>query len=76
MKEQLAATLENSKNYTLAFAELMPEKDYNFKPVDTVWNFREQLHHLVMVLNGGKIILYKGKKWSGISRRQSRIRKR
>ena len=46
MKEHLAITLENSKNYTLAVAELMPEKDYNFKPVDSIWNFRELLHHI------------------------------
>jgi uncharacterized damage-inducible protein DinB len=46
MKEYLSATLENSKTYTLAVAELMPEKDYNYKPVDDVWNFRELLHHI------------------------------
>jgi uncharacterized damage-inducible protein DinB len=46
MKEQLSATLENSKTYTLAVANLMPEKDYEFKPVNEIWNFRELLHHI------------------------------
>jgi uncharacterized damage-inducible protein DinB len=46
MKEQLLATLENSRTYTFAVAESMPEKEYNFKPADSVWNFRELLHHI------------------------------
>jgi len=46
MKEFLLTTLENSKNYTLAVAGLMPEKDYEFKPAGEVWNFRELLHHI------------------------------
>ncbi|MEI9809126.1 MAG: hypothetical protein WDO16_15395 [Bacteroidota bacterium] len=39
MKEQLLTTLETSRNYTLAVAEAMPEKNYVFKPADTAWNF-------------------------------------
>jgi len=46
MKEHLMTTLENSRNYTLAVAEAMPEKDYDFKPAPEVWNFLEQLHHI------------------------------
>lgn len=46
MKEFLLATLENSKNYTLAVAEAMPEKNYSFKPAAPVWNFLEQLYHI------------------------------
>jgi uncharacterized damage-inducible protein DinB len=46
MKEQLLATLENSRNYTLQVAEGMPSQSYQFKPVETVWNFRELMHHI------------------------------
>lgn len=46
MKEYLLATLENSRNYTLAVAEAMPEKKYSFKPTPEVWTFLEQLHHI------------------------------
>lgn len=46
MKEHLLTTLENSRNYTVAVAEAMPEKNYGFKPVPEVWSFLEQLHHI------------------------------
>lgn len=46
MKEQLLETLENSRQYTLQVATMMPEKLYDFRPVDTVWNFRELMHHI------------------------------
>jgi len=46
MKKYLLTTLENSKNYTLAVAEAMPEKGYETRPVDNVWNFRELLSHI------------------------------
>ena len=46
MKEELLSTLENSKNYTLSVAEAMPKDAYDFKPVDTVWSFRELLDHI------------------------------
>jgi uncharacterized damage-inducible protein DinB len=46
MKEHLSALLENSKSYTFAVANLMSEKDYEFKPINEVWNFRELLHHI------------------------------
>lgn len=46
MKERLLTTLENSRNYTVAVAEAMPEKNYGFKPVPEVWSFLEQLHHI------------------------------
>lgn len=46
MKEHLLTTLENSRNYTVAVAEAMPEKNYDFKPVPEVWSFLEQLHHI------------------------------
>jgi len=46
MKEYLLTTLANSRNYTLAVAEAMPEKKYGFKPTPEVWTFLEQLHHI------------------------------
>lgn len=46
MKEQLLAILNNSKNYTLGVAEMMPGNTYNFKPVENAWNFKELLHHI------------------------------
>lgn len=38
--------LENAKEYTIALAGLMPENQYNFKPVPDEMSFREQLIHL------------------------------
>ena len=46
MKDLLLSTLENSRAYTLAVAEAMPEKFYDFKPEETVWSFKELLHHI------------------------------
>ncbi len=46
MKEQLLTTLENSRAYTLAVADAMPEKFYDSKPAETVWSFKELLHHV------------------------------
>jgi len=46
MKAQLLATLENSRNYTLAVADAMPENDYSYRPAGDVWNFGELLNHI------------------------------
>jgi uncharacterized damage-inducible protein DinB len=46
MKTQLLKTLQNSKNYTLAVAEGMPEKSYTFKPIETVMSFKELIDHI------------------------------
>lgn len=43
---QLVKTLQTSRQYTLAVAEAMPEKDYEFKPAGAGWNFRELLQHI------------------------------
>ena len=61
MKEFLITTLENSRTYTLALAELMPEKEYEFKPVDTIWNFRELLHHIAYGIEWWENNFIKGK---------------
>jgi uncharacterized damage-inducible protein DinB len=46
MKEQLLTTLENSRRYTLAVVEAMPEKSYLFKPAEAVWTFKELADHI------------------------------
>lgn len=46
MKKQLLDTLYRAKDYTLAVAEAMPEKDYTFKPKGAGWNFAELLNHI------------------------------
>jgi uncharacterized damage-inducible protein DinB len=46
MNEQLLATVENSRNYTLQVAEAMPDNAYTFKPSGAGWNFGELLHHI------------------------------
>jgi uncharacterized damage-inducible protein DinB len=61
MKEFLITTLENSRTYTLSVAELMPEREYEFKPVDTIWNFRELLHHIAYGIEWWENNFVKGK---------------
>jgi uncharacterized damage-inducible protein DinB len=62
MKEQLLTTLENSRQYTLAVAEAMPEKNYSFKPTDTVWNFGELLQHIAYGIHWWEENYIKGNK--------------
>ena len=46
MKTQLLKTLDNSRNYTLAVAEAMPDNFYESRPADTEWSFRELINHI------------------------------
>jgi uncharacterized damage-inducible protein DinB len=46
MKAQLLSTIENSRAYTLAIAEAMPEDRLNFRPAPTVWSFLELMNHI------------------------------
>jgi uncharacterized damage-inducible protein DinB len=48
---QLSAKWKNAKSYTLKVAELMPEEQYNFKPVPDVMTFGEQLLHIAQNMN-------------------------
>lgn len=48
---QLARKWENAKAYTLKVAAMMPEKDYNFKPVADEMTFGEQLLHIAQNMN-------------------------
>jgi uncharacterized damage-inducible protein DinB len=60
MKKQLLATLENSRNYTLTVADKMPGHSYDFRPTDSVWNFRELLHHIAYGIHWWKENYVKG----------------
>jgi uncharacterized damage-inducible protein DinB len=62
MKEQLAATLETSKNYTMQVAEQMPEKEYHFKPAGAGWDFTELLHHIAYGIEWWEDNFVKGNK--------------
>lgn len=42
----LKEILETERNYTAGTAQAMPEEAYPFKPSDTVWEFRELIHHM------------------------------
>lgn len=46
MKELLLTNLENSRAYTLAVAETMPEALYTSKLTDSGWNFMELMSHI------------------------------
>lgn len=46
MKEKLFAILENSKSYTLAVAEAMPENDYGTRLLPESWTFSDLLFHI------------------------------
>lgn len=46
MKTHILSTLDNSRNYTLAVADAMPENFYDFKPVKEVWTFNELMNHI------------------------------
>lgn len=46
LQQQLARKWMNAKAYTLKVAELMPEENYDFKPVSGEMSFKEQLLHI------------------------------
>lgn len=60
MNQQLMATIANSRTYTLAVAEAMPEKSYDLKPVAEAWNFRELLHHIAYGIQWWEETMVKG----------------
>jgi uncharacterized damage-inducible protein DinB len=62
VKEQLLETLENSRNYSIAVASAMPAKDYHFKPVETVWSFKELIHHIAYGIQWWEDNYVKGEK--------------
>jgi uncharacterized damage-inducible protein DinB len=46
MKETLLSVLENSRNYTIAVADAMPEKAYNTKLLKDSWEYGDLLIHI------------------------------
>lgn len=60
--EQLLATLENSRNYTMGVAEAMPDKFYGFAPTEGVWNFGELLSHIAYGIQWWEANYIKGEK--------------
>lgn len=48
---QLSAKWKNAKTYALKVAELLPEEQYNFKPVPDEMTFGEQLLHIAQNMN-------------------------
>ena len=40
------SALEKSRKYTLQVAEAMPEKNYESKPTEAIWNFKELMQHI------------------------------
>lgn len=45
-KEAFLEKWDNSRDYLIAMAELMPEEFYNFKPTERQRSFKEQLLHI------------------------------
>jgi uncharacterized damage-inducible protein DinB len=43
---ELTVKWENARNYTIQVAQLVPESNYNYKPIAEVMTFAEQLSHL------------------------------
>lgn len=62
MNEQLLTVLENSRNYTLAVANAMPENKYDTRPVKEVWSFGELLHHIAYGIEWWEANYIKGTK--------------
>lgn len=46
MKEHLLSLVDTSRKYTLEVAAAMPPAKYDTRPVETVWSFKELLHHI------------------------------
>ena len=49
VKNQMIKDWTRAKAFTLAYLDAMPEDKYNFKPVDSVQNFAQQMIHLAVV---------------------------
>jgi uncharacterized damage-inducible protein DinB len=49
VKNQMINDWTRAKAYTLAYLNAMPEEKYNFKPVDSVQTFAQQMNHLAVV---------------------------
>lgn len=74
MNNKLSATLDTSKQYTLAVAAAMPENGYDFKPVDGVFNFGELLDHIAYGIEWWESNFVKGIKtdWAPVTVKSSK----
>ncbi len=45
-KESMVADWTWAKDFTLRYIEAMPEKEFNYRPMDSVRTFREQMLHI------------------------------
>ena len=43
----MAEIMKNMKKYTVEMVNLMPEEKFDFKPMDSVRTFREQVQHMI-----------------------------
>jgi len=43
--KEFLPTWQRAKDYSVKFAEAMPEEHYNFKPTPEIWSFGEQVLH-------------------------------
>ena len=62
MTEHVLSTLDNSRKYTLAVADAMPESGYNTRPSEEVWDFMELLHHIAYGIQWWEDNYIQGKK--------------
>lgn len=46
VKEAFLEKWENSKNYLIEMAQLMPDEGYDYKPTERQRSFKEQLEHI------------------------------
>ena len=51
VKDAFLEKWENSKNYLVALAEVMPEEHFDFKPTERQRSFKEQLLHIRTNIN-------------------------
>lgn len=47
VKDAFLEKWNNSKNYLIEMAQLMPEEDYGYKPTERQRSFKEQLEHII-----------------------------
>jgi len=62
MKEHLLKTIQESQQYTLSVAELLPEKDYGSTLAEGTWNFGELMNHIAYGLQWWEDNYIKGTK--------------
>ena len=62
MRKLLTGILDTEKRYTTETALAMPEAGYSYKPADSVWEFRELIHHMVYSIDWMNASYLEGRK--------------